>query len=183
MRIEFLRSLYEASQPKWPQSQHISTLLTFPRCASQQREEGVDEVGAAARWENSAEKKEWSSGRRESGAGWVRRGKRLSLPPGVRQGARGKRDGGLCCLGGGTTGNDRIIRTSIWQEINTAWAESPRGSRPDIVENYNKLRSTRVKKRLHGVLHQRIHLLLRLKVNHLFLPEGIVQILSFEMFL
>lgn len=37
---------------------NISTLLTFPRCASQQREEGVDKVGAAMGWENSAEKKE-----------------------------------------------------------------------------------------------------------------------------
>lgn len=27
--------------------------------------------------------------------------------------SRGERDGGLCRLGGGTTGNDRIIRTSI----------------------------------------------------------------------
>lgn len=35
----------------------ISALLTFPRCASQWGEEGVDEEGAATRWENSAEKK------------------------------------------------------------------------------------------------------------------------------
>lgn len=42
----------------------ISTPLTFPRCASQLRDQGVDEVGAAVRWKNSAEKKEWSSGRR-----------------------------------------------------------------------------------------------------------------------
>lgn len=119
---------------------NISTLLTFPRCAIQQRDEGVDEVGAATRWENSVENKErverWE---KENIVGWVRRGKTLLLPQGVRQGARGKRDGGLCCLGGWTTGNDKIIRTSIWQEINTAWAESPRGNWPDIVENYNKL--------------------------------------------
>lgn len=56
----------------------ISTLLTFPRCPSQQGEEGVDEEGAATRWENSAEKKEksgaageeeyseWSKERKES---------------------------------------------------------------------------------------------------------------------
>lgn len=29
------------------------------------------------------------------------------------QGGRGERDGGLCGLGGGTTGNDSIIRTRI----------------------------------------------------------------------
>lgn len=66
------------------------------------------------------------------------KGMGLLQPRGLRQGARGKRRGGLCCLGGGTTGNDRIIRKSIWQEINTVWARSPRGSKPDIVENYNK---------------------------------------------
>lgn len=136
----------------------ICTLLTFPRCANQQREEGVDEVGAAMSWESSLENKErveqWE---KENIVGWVRRGKRLSLPPGVRQGARGKRDGGLLCLGGGTTGNDRIIRTRIWQEINTVWAGSPRGSQPDIVENYNTLCSIWVKKTFHSVLHWRIH--------------------------
>ncbi|KAF0023327.1 hypothetical protein F2P81_023957 [Scophthalmus maximus] len=31
--------------------------LVLTRCASQQRDEGVDEVGAATRWENSAEEK------------------------------------------------------------------------------------------------------------------------------
>ena len=36
---------------------NISTLLTFPRCASRQGDEGVDEVGAAAaRWENGADR-------------------------------------------------------------------------------------------------------------------------------
>ncbi|CAG09067.1 unnamed protein product [Tetraodon nigroviridis] len=37
----------------------------------------------------------------------------LLLPRGLKQGTRGKRRGGLCCLGGRTTGNDRIIRKSI----------------------------------------------------------------------
>lgn len=57
MRIESLHSLYEASHDLNDHKANISTLLTFPRCASQQREEGVDKVGAAMRWENSAEKK------------------------------------------------------------------------------------------------------------------------------
>ncbi len=36
----------------------ISTLLTFPRCASQGRVKGVDVVGAATGWESSVEKKD-----------------------------------------------------------------------------------------------------------------------------
>jgi len=64
MRIEFLFRLYEASQNLKYHKATISPLLTFPRCACQQKEEGVDEVGAATIWESSSEKKEWSSGRR-----------------------------------------------------------------------------------------------------------------------
>lgn len=156
----------------------VCALLTFPRCASQPREEGVDEVGAATRWENSVEEKEraeqWEMENRGSEEG-ERGCHRLQ---GWGRGARGKRDGGLGCLGGGTTGNDRIIRTSIWQEINTVWAGSPRGRQPDIVENYNKLCRIIiwVKKTFHSELHRENSwpLLHRLKVNHLFLPEGFI---------
>lgn len=135
MSIKVLSSHHQAVQQKGPKRQRALPLLTFPRHASQQRPAGVNKVGAAPRREISNKTKNEAEGEGEHGD-W--RGMGLSLPWGLEQGARSKRCGGLCCLGGRTTGNDRIIRKSVWQEINTVWARSPRGNKPDIVENYNK---------------------------------------------
>lgn len=131
----------------------FSPLLTFPRHVSQERAVGVDKVGAAPRREISIKTKSGAVGEGEYGD---LKGMGLSQPRGLRRGARGKRRGGLRCLGGGTTGNDRIIKKSIWQEINTVWARSPRGSKPDIVENYNK-RAGRVTQTCHSALLWRAH--------------------------
>lgn len=62
----------------------------------------MNNVGAAPRREISIKTKNGAEGEGEyddlTGMG-------LSLPRGLRQGARGKRCGGLCCLGGRTKGN------------------------------------------------------------------------------
>lgn len=70
----------------------------------------MDKVGAALRREISIKTKNGAVGEGEYGD---LKGMGLSQPRGLRQGARGKRRGGLRCLGGGTTGNDRIIRKRI----------------------------------------------------------------------
>lgn len=60
----------------------------------------MNQVGAATRREYGIQKKEsvqqWE---KENIVGRVKRGMSFSLPPGVRQGARGKRDGGLMLSG------------------------------------------------------------------------------------
>lgn len=135
MSIKVLSSRHRAVQQKGPKCRQFLPIQTFPRHVSQQRAAGVNKVGAASRREISIKTKNRAVGAAE----YVDlKGMGLSRPRGLRQGARGKRHGGLRCLGGGTTGNDRIIRKSIWQEINTVWARLPKGSKPDIVENYNK---------------------------------------------
>lgn len=70
----------------------------------------MNKVGAVPRREISIKTKNRAVGEAE----YVDlKGMGLSRPRGLRQGARGKRCGGLRCLGGGTTGNDKIIRKSI----------------------------------------------------------------------
>lgn len=70
----------------------------------------MNKVGAAPRREISIKTKNGAEGEEEYGD---LKGMGFSLPRGLRQGARGKRCGGLCGLGGRTTGNDRIIKKSI----------------------------------------------------------------------
>lgn len=88
----------------------FSLLLTIPRHVSQQKTAGVNKVGAGPRREISIKPKNGAEGEGEYGD---LKGMGFSLPRGLRRGARGKRRGGLCGLGGRTTGNDSIIRKSI----------------------------------------------------------------------